>query len=349
MAGPLDHRSRRGVDARACATDPVVADDQVRPGWASAELPPSDLLAAVAAELAAVDVASPLVDARLLIEAATSDDDINRARLDAMVARRVAREPLQVIIGVAHFRHLSLGTASGVFVPRPETEVVAGIAIDAALASVNGPARVVDVCTGSGTIALAVAAEVPGVQVVATEIDADALALARVNLEALVERTPTVHTSWRVGDTLAPHATVRLAAGKLLDPVDRSWRGVVDVLVANPPYLPASDRGSWQPEVAKHDPDQSLVGGVDGHEVVDLLLVEAAQWLRPGGMVVIEIDDRRGEDAVAVAAAAGLVDGRVVKDLTGRDRAVVARRPGRARLGTVSAQWTGPWHDGGDS
>lgn len=286
-----------------------------------------DLVSGVADELAAAGVASPQVDARWLVEAATSHHGIDRTRLDAMIARRVAREPLQVIIGVVHFRQLTLGTASGVFVPRPETEVVAGVAIDAARVAVPGPVRVVDACTGSGTIALAVASEVPGVQVVATEVDADALVLARANLDALTQRTPPADAAWRVGDTLAPHAVVDLVAGDLLDPVDESWRGTVDVLVANPPYLPASDRGSWQPEVGRHDPDRSLVGGVDGHEIVDVLLVEAARWLRPGGTVVIEIDDRRGEDAVAVAAAAGLVDGRVVKDLTGRDRAVVARRP----------------------
>ena len=103
--------------------------------------------------------------------------------------------------------------------------------------------------------------------------------------------------------------------------------GNVDVLVSNPPYLPAADVDAMEPEVAGHDPHGALFGGDDGHEVVEELLHEAAVWLRPGGTVILEIDDRRGADAAASAEAAGLVDVRVEQDLTGRDRAVVASRP----------------------
>src|SRR5690606_38203525 len=116
---------------------------------------------------------------------------------------------------------------------------------------------------------------------------------------------------------------VEILHGDLLEPLrspgaHQAWaphlRGGLDVLVSNPPYLPASDRGSWQPEVAGHDPDRALVGGEDGHEVVDRLLRAAATWLRPGGLVVVEIDERRGSDARATATAAGLVDVRIVAD-----------------------------------
>ncbi len=332
--------------------------------------PTDQLRAVVAARLAAADVPSPDADARWLVEAATeptesteptrpSDDAgamrpsgrragagagpgdvrdrvqrpdgvvVDRERLERLVARRVAREPLQVILGTTAFRHLTLTTRSGVFVPRPETEVVAGAAIAAAGAVTSPPARVVDACTGSGTIALAVASEVPGVQVVATEVDPDALDLARSNLQLLQAR-PSPSAAWRPGDWLAPRASVHLVAGNLLDAVDADWRGTVDVLVSNPPYLPAADKGSWQPEVANHDPERSLVGGIDGHEIVQELLALAGEWLRPGGSVIVEIDDRRGQDALAAAERAGLVDCRLVVDLTGRDRAVVGRRPADA-------------------
>ena len=294
-----------------------------------ATAPIGRLTAVVTARLAAAGVPSPAVDARWLVEAATDGAEIavvDRDRLEALVARRVAREPLQVILGTTAFRHVTLQTRSGVFVPRPETEIVAGVAVEAALAVASPPARVVDACTGSGTIALAVAAEVPGVRVVATEVDADAVAVARANLARLQGRTPPHGHPWRPGDRLAPAASVDVVTGDLLDGVDASWRGRVDVLVANPPYLPAADRGSWEPEVAGHDPDRSLVGGADGHEVVVALLTLAGEWLRPGGTVVVEIDDRRGADALAAARGAGLVECRLVADLTGRDRAVIGHR-----------------------
>jgi release factor glutamine methyltransferase len=293
----------------------------------------------VARRLAAAGVASPAVDARWLVESATLESGplgaargpgepaVDVASLAGRVARRIAREPLQVVLGTVGFRHVTLRAASGVFVPRPETEVVAGLAVDAARAVRARPARVVDACTGSGAIALAVASEVPRARVVATEVDPAAVAVARANLADLTARTPPPDVPWRPGDRLAPGADVRIVAGDLLDEVDPGWRGTVDVLVANPPYLPAADRGTWAPEVADHDPDRALVGGRDGHEVVDRLLRLAGEWLRPGGTVVVEIDDRRGQDALAAATAAGLVGCRVVADLAGRDRAIAAARP----------------------
>jgi release factor glutamine methyltransferase len=223
------------------------------------------------------------------------------------------------VVGRTWFRTLELACAPGVFVPRPETEIVAGVAIDAALAAGPSP-RVVEACTGSGAIACSLLAEVPGVEVVATELHALSVDLARHNVERTLAGIADP-------DGPAPGARGEVRLGDLLDPVDPGWRGTLDVLVANPPYLPASDRGSWEPEVADHDPDAALVGGPDGHEVVNRLLELAATWLRPGGTVVVEIDDRRGEDAEIVADAAGLVDVRIVADLTGRDRAVVARWP----------------------
>ncbi len=277
----------------------------------------------VAARLDAGGVPNPVVDARLLVEHVVevfgAAAGCGGSVLDGLVDRRLARVPLQQVLGRTWFRTLELTCAPGVFIPRPETEVVAGAAI--AAASAAGPApRVVEPCTGSGAIACSMVAEVPGVQVVATDVDPSAVELARHNLA----RTTAGQAD---PGAPAPGASGEVRRGHLLDPVDPAWRGQVDVLVANPPYLPLADRATWSPEV-QHDPAAALVGGPDGHELVDELLELAATWLRAGGTVVVELDDRRGEDALTAATRAGLVAARLVRDLTGRDRAVVAQRAG---------------------
>jgi release factor glutamine methyltransferase len=300
----------------------------------------------VGVRLAAGGVPSPDVDARWLVdhvvEVAGDPVGCGAALLDGLVARRLRREPLQQILGRTWFRLLELQCAPGVFVPRPETEIVAGLAIAAAAEAAEAatdavatasagarPAsseeagvkvvRVVEACTGTGAIALSIAVEVPGVTIVAGDVDATAVELARANLARIRDG--------RAGPPLAPRTSVRVVASDLLDGVDPSWRGHLDVLVANPPYLPAADRTTWEPEVADHDPDRALVGGTDGHEVVDALLELAVTWLAPGGTVILEIDERRGPDARAAAIAAGLTDVRIERDLTGADRAIVAQRP----------------------
>jgi release factor glutamine methyltransferase len=296
----------------------------------------------VGVRLAAAGVPSPDVDARWLVDhvAEVAGDPVGcgAALLDGLVARRIRREPLQQVIGRTWFRLLELACAPGVFVPRPETEIVAGLAIDAAREAAREAAareaaaprpssaedggapsvRVVEACTGTGAIALSIAVEVPGVQIVAGDIDPAAVALAGTNLARVREG--------RAGARLAPGTSVTVVRSELVDGVDPSWRGHLDVLVANPPYLPEADRVTWAPEVGDHDPDRALVGGPDGHEIVDALLGLAAVWLRPGGLVILEIDERRGSDALAAAHAAGLVDARIERDLTRSDRAVVARR-----------------------
>jgi release factor glutamine methyltransferase len=323
-----------------------------------------DLLAQVAARLAAAGVASPRSDARWLLEhvlavagdpsapaadpsapagdpsapAGDPSAPAAAALLEELVARREAREPLQLVLGTTAFRTVELRCRPGVFVPRPETEVLAGLAIDAAREVVarqvaadradagqagRGP-LVVEPCTGTGAVACSLVAEVPGVRVIATDRDPAAVALATENLRRVV------------AGKAGPGADVPSAAhppswevrqGDLLGPVDAALRGHLDVLVANPPYLPASDRGSWEVEVADHDPDAALVGGPDGHEVVDALLAAATTWLAPGGLVAIELDARRADDALRVAARVGLVDVRLVADLTGAPRIVTGRQP----------------------
>jgi len=298
--------------------------------------PAQQLARTVATELAAAGIASAAPDARWLITARTGVDphrDPLRvppadrlADLADAVARRVAREPLQLIVGATNLRGIELACRPGVFIPRPETEVIAGAAIDAALgmplADVDdGRRRLVDACTGTGAIACALAVEVPHADIVATDADAAAVALARANVAQV-----------RAGQAGVPGfaagVTVAVVQGDLLAAVDPAWRGHLDVLVANPPYLPDADRETWEPEVRDHDPHAALIGGPDGHEIVDALLHLAVTWLRPGGTVVVEIDARRAADAQRVAHAAGLVAVAVLPDLTGASRGVVARRPG---------------------
>lgn len=280
----------------------------------------------VTRRLEAAGVPTPDVDARLLLDVMEerfgSLDGCPSGVLDALVERRAGREPLQLLLGRTTFRWVELEVAAGVFIPRPETEVVAGLAIDACT-GVDRP-LVVEPCTGTGAITCALLTEVEDVRVLATDVSPAALELARRNVARTLagEASPPDHRP-------SEGADAEVVAGHLLDPLRQLGPGVlgaVDVLVANPPYLPTDDVDTMQPEVADHDPHEALFGGADGHEVVDELLREAAVWLRPGGTVVLEIDERRGADAVRSAQAAGLVDVRVASDLTGRDRALVAHR-----------------------
>ena len=288
----------------------------------------SDAVGRICVILAAAGVPTPEVDARWLVaHAAGSDPHVGgqqplapdaSAVLTDLVRRRARREPLQRVLGETAFRTLTLACAPGVFVPRPETEVVAGVAIEAARAAGRAP-LVGEPCTGSGAIACSLAAEVRGVRVVAGDADAGAVAAARSNVRRLWEGAAGV-----VGP--APGATVEVRHGDLLDALPGDVCGHLDVLVANPPYLPAAEREFWEPEVAVHDPARALVGGPDGHEVVAALTAAAPTWLSAGGTLVLEIDERRGEEACALAASAGLIDAHTVRDLTGAPRALVARR-----------------------
>ncbi len=284
----------------------------------------SEPLRALAGRLGEAGLETPLPDARWLLARAETlagdrDGAVTGAILDGLVARREQRVPVQQIAGATWFRHLRLVCRPGVFIPRPETEIVAGLAVGAAGRATAAP-TVVDVGTGTGAIALSVAAEVPGARVVATERARVARTTARLNRALLA--------AGRAGPARpAEDATVAVVSGNLLGGVPAGLRGGVDVLVSNPPYLPAADRDGWAPEVADHDPADALIGGDDGLEVVGALLEAAVAWLRPGGTVIVEIDERRGARARALAEAAGLVDVRLAPDLNGADRAVVARRP----------------------
>ncbi|MFD2793171.1 peptide chain release factor N(5)-glutamine methyltransferase [Promicromonospora vindobonensis] len=298
-------------------------------------------------ELADAGVASPQADAEVLLAHALGVDRGELRRLvvlgrevpddaaraySGLVARRAAREPLQHLTGVAAFRHLELAVGPGVFVPRPETEEVAQVAIDEA-AKVVGErenAVVVDLCTGTGAIALAVATEVPGARVHAVELDKDAHAWAERNVDA-VSAVAAGQVPGATTET-PPERVVRLVKGDArtaLYGID----GLADVVVSNPPYVP-SDAVPVDPEVAEHDPAVALYGlGPDGLEVPRGITSAAARLLRPGGLYVMEHAEVQAEAARAMVAAARDADGRPAfgepetrKDLTGRPRMVVARR-----------------------
>jgi release factor glutamine methyltransferase len=262
-------------------------------------------------------VASPERDADLLLAHVLGvslgrlplvDDlgDAEQEHYDALVARRAAREPLQHLTGTAAFRHVELAVGPGVFVPRPETELLAGWAIEHLLAgrAQSRPPVVVDLCTGSGAIAKAVADEVPSADVHAVELDEGALAWAERNLAG-------------TGVDLR-HGDLATAFDDLL--------GTVDVVVCNPPYIPLEAWESVAAEARDHDPHLALFSGQDGLDAIRVLEHRAALLLRPGGVVGAEHADVQGESAPGVFAASGrwhdVADHR---DLAGRARYLTAR------------------------
>ncbi|GAB3444577.1 peptide chain release factor N(5)-glutamine methyltransferase [Phycicoccus ginsengisoli] len=227
-------------------------------------------------------------------------------RYAGLVAERAARLPLQHLTGRAHFRHLTLRVGPGVFTPRPETEVVAGLAIEAARACGTTPV-VVDLCTGSGAIALAVADELPGATVHAVELSVEAHAWAARNVEAT-----GLPVELRLGDATTAYPE--------LD-------GTVDVVVSNPPYIPVG-MVPLDPEVRDHDPEVALYGGSEDGLAIPLAVARrAAGLLRPGGTLVMEHADSQGESLPAALRRTGeWSDVADHPDLTGRPRATVATR-----------------------
>ena len=233
------------------------------------------------------------------------------ARLDAMVERRLTGEPVQYVLGSWAFRHLDLMVDRRVLIPRPETEQVAGVAIDLALAA-PAPRVVVDLGTGSGAIALSLATELPlgSVTVWATDASADALDVARANLAGI----------GRAG------AHMRIERGSWFDALPAELRGRVDVVVSNPPYVADGDArlnesvGAWEPASA-------LFGGPDGLDAVREIAAGAPEWLRPDGWLVLEIGAGQGGAVADLLRAAGLADIEIRTDHAGHDRVAVARRP----------------------
>ena len=220
--------------------------------------------------------------------------------------RRAAREPLQHITGLAPFRSLELAVGPGVFVPRPETEFVAQLAIDALIAVPSPEPLAVDLGTGSGAIALALATEVPHARVVA------------------VERSPAAH-AWAERNIRATGAdNIRLVLGDLADSLPE-LDGTVDVVASNPPYIP-DEAIPRDLEVRLHDPALALYGGPDGLDIVRALSRRALALLRPGGALVIEHGELQGAELRELLTADGWRAVATHRDLLGRDRATTAVR-----------------------
>lgn len=252
---------------------------------------------AVAARLADAGVPSPDADAAALIAFVagsrafepqlTSDQ---RQQLEALVERRCARVPLQHLTGVAGFRYLDLEVGPGVFVPRPETEVLVDIALQEPFATA------IDLCTGSGAIALALATE-GGAQVTGVEADPHAFEWALRNAKGRIE---LVHADVCAALDLAP----------------------VDLVVSNPPYIPDA-MVPRDPEVALHDPQPALYGGQDGMRVIRCVVQRARELLTPGGRLLMEHGELQGAQVRALLT--GFEDVRTWPDLTGRERVTGGR------------------------
>jgi release factor glutamine methyltransferase len=270
-------------------------------------------LAAAVADLAEAGVESPRVDAELLVAHVLGVsrgrllliDEIRAdelARFRELVARRRERIPLQHLVGTAAFRHVELAVGDGVFVPRPETELLAGWGAE----RTGAGALVVDLCSGSGAIAIAIADETRAGRVIAVERSAAALPWLRRNASA--------------------YPVVEVVEGDVTDPgLLSEVHGAVDVLLCNPPYVP--DGTAVPAEVAEHDPAEAVFGGGDGLEVIRPVIELAAALLRPGGALGIEHDDVHGEAVPALLRADGRFDEVTAHDdLTGRPRYATARR-----------------------
>jgi release factor glutamine methyltransferase len=282
----------------------------------------AEALRRAAEQLARAGVSDPQLDAELLaghvlgmgrgaVQAAAvrgeTLDDATGAALEVVVARRASREPLQHITGTAPFRHLELRVGPGVFVPRPETEVVAQLAIDALRAAASPEPIAVDLGTGSGAIALALATEVPHARVFAAENSVDAFLWTKENFAA-------------VGAGNATLAFIDLE--RAFPDLD----GKVSVVVSNPPYVPDAAIPR-DPEVRFFDPPAALYGGEDGLDVVRVLSRVGLRLAHPGGAIVIEHGEWQGEAIRAILAADGWRAAATHPDLTLRDRATTAVRP----------------------
>lgn len=283
-----------------------------RPSPAPASTTLSQTIDAAATVLAEAGVATPSVDAELLAAHVLGTD---RGRLrfieagpefaqryDDLIARRARRVPLQHLVGTAAFGPVDVHVGPGVFIPRPETEAL----LEWALAQRLPDAPViVDLCTGSGALALALANDRPDARIIAVDDSESALQYARRNLAG----------------TGVEVVCADVTAPTLLPELD----GSVDLIVANPPYIP--DGAQLELEVADHDPAHALFGGPDGMRVIEAIVGLAGRWLRTGGLVAVEHDDTTSDRTVECFHLATRFDDVTARrDLTGRPRFVTARR-----------------------
>lgn len=281
----------------------------------------------VRATAALAQVPSPRVDAELLAahllyggsrsrlqHAALMGERLAPAQVaeyETLVARRAAREPLQHITGCAPFYRLELSVGPGVFVPRPETELLVEEALkvlSARAESATGQLRIVDLCTGSGAIAAAIKSELPNAQVFAVELSDEAIPYARKNLEPL---------------------GVHLVQGDALTALTEQT-GRFDAVLSNPPYIPPANVPA-DPEAALHDPEMALYGGgADGMQMPSAIAARAYELLAPGGFFMMEHDDTQEEAVAELLARVGFERCYPVRDLNGRPRHSAGYKPAAA-------------------
>lgn len=293
-------------------------DDQLDEGTVSW----AELLAEATARLELSGSESAEIDARRIVEEASGVEPSEFhgvlaspatvrgvASFDKMVARREQGEPLQYVVGRWGFRHLDLMVDKRVLIPRPETEEVAGLAIDEIKArSIERELLVADLGTGSGAIGLSIASECPSTRVLATDVSAEALQVARANLAGIGRAA----------------SRVSLHEGSWFDALPASVRGSLDVLISNPPYV--TDAEELPAVVADWEPSRALRASGNGLDDLTVIVDGADEWVTPGGAVILEMAPNQTATITQRFSARGW-SARVHIDLQGRDRAVVARRP----------------------
>jgi release factor glutamine methyltransferase len=233
------------------------------------------------------------------------------SRVDTMVERRLAGEPLQYVLGSWSFRTLDLMVDRRVLIPRPETEAVVGYALDEfdRLADRSPEVRVADLGTGSGAIGLSIAAERVSAKVWCSDVSTDALAVTRANLAGLGR----------------PAMRVTVVEGSWFDALPPELAGGLGVVVSNPPYVATGE--ALPSEVADWEPGSALTAGPLGTEYLEQIISAAPAWLMGGGALILELSPEQAVPMADHASSAGFVDVEVRPDLTGRPRALVARRP----------------------
>jgi release factor glutamine methyltransferase len=277
------------------------------------------LLAWIAQDFASHGLPSARLDAELLISFALTLDrvrlymDLDRplapeelARVRALVVRRRKREPIAYIVGQREFYRRSFEVTSAVLIPRPDTETLVERALE--LLPEGAPLRVLDLCTGSGALAVTLAAERPQLALTATDLSAAALDIARRNAErhGVTERIVFVE-----GDLFAPL------------PSDARF----ELIVANPPYIPVPDMAGLQPEIRLHEPALALESGPEGLDHLGRLSAGVQQFLAPGGRVLFEVGQGQAAAVIVQLTAAGMLDAQAHQDLGKIDRVVEAVAP----------------------
>jgi len=243
-------------------------------------------------------------------------DELDRYR--ELVKRRAAGEPLQALLGETEFYGRSFKMADGVFIPRPETERL----VEACVGLLTGgnssllSPLALEVGGGSGIVACSLAAEIPRLRVVVSDLNPRAIELGRVNARRL-----------------GVSARVEFLEGEVCDPFAADLRGRADLLVSNPPYIRSGDLPGLPREVLAHDPPEALDGGPDGLRLYHELARHAATWLRPGGWLAVEIGHDQAEQVSAICAASDLENVEVALDYNRLPRVVTARVPGAAEGG----------------